>query len=138
TARALTDEERRTLQEWVDAFYGQFLDRVAEGRRLPRERVDELGRGRVWSGNQALERGLVDKIGGLREAIAAAKSRAGIAQDEPVLLDDEGKREVSFLPALQVLPGSFRPLSARVLRALSLLGEPGTLRAILPFDLEVN
>jgi len=138
TARALTDEERRTLQEWVDAFYGQFVDRVAEGRRLPRERVDELGRGRVWSGNQALERGLVDKIGGLREAIAAAKSRAGIAQDEPVLLDDEGKREVSFLPALQVLPGSFRPLSARVLRALSLLGEPGTLRAILPFDLEVN
>ena len=38
TARALTDEERRTLQEWVDAFYGQFVDRVAEGRRLPRER----------------------------------------------------------------------------------------------------
>ena len=75
----------------------------------------------------------------------AAKARAGIAPDEPVLLDDEGKREVSFLPALQVLPGalqvlpgSLRPLSARALRALSLLGEPGTLRAVLPFDLEVN
>ena len=138
TARALTDEERRTLQGWVEAFYDQFVDRVAEGRHLPRERVDELGRGRVWTGHQALERGLVDKMGGLREAIEAAKARAGLAPDEPVLLDDQGKREVSFLPALQVLPGSLRPLSARALRALSLLGEPGTLRAVLPFDLEVN
>jgi protease IV len=138
TARALTDDERRTLQGWVEAFYDQFVDRVAEGRHLPRERVDELGRGRVWTGQQALERGLVDKVGGLREAIEAAKARAGLAPDEPVLLDDEGKREVRFLPALQLLPGSLRPLSARALRALSLLGEPGTLRAVLPFDLEVN
>ena len=120
TARALTDEERRTLQDWVEAFYGQFVDRVAEGRHLPRERVDELGRGRVWTGHQALERGLVDKVGGLREAIEAAKARAGLAPDEPVLLDDQGKREVSFLPALQLLPGSLRPLSARALRALAL------------------
>jgi protease-4 len=138
TARALTDEERRTLQGWVEAFYGQFVDRVAEGRRLPRQRVDELGRGRVWTGQQALERGLVDKMGGLRDAIDAAKVRAGLPPDEPVSLDDEGKLEVSFLPAFQLLPGSLRPLSARALRALSLLGEPGTLRAVLPFDLEVN
>src|SRR6266849_3972911 len=89
TARALTDEERRTLQGWVEAFYDQFVDRVAEGRHLPRERVDELGRGRVWTGHQALERGLVDKMGGLREAIEAAKARAGLAPDEP-LLDDQG------------------------------------------------
>jgi protease-4 len=138
TARALTDEERAMLQHWVDAFYEQFVERVAEGRRLPRERVDEMGRGRVWTGRQAQERGLVDKLGGLREAIESAKARAGIPSDEPVLLDDEGKREVSFLPALQVLPGALQPLSARALRALSLLGEPGTLRAVLPFDLEVN
>jgi len=138
TARGLTDEERRTLQEWVDAFYAQFVDRVAEGRHLPRERVDELGRGRVWTGRQALDRGLVDKMGGLREAIQAAKVRAGLAPDEPVSLDDPGKAEVSLFPALQVLPGALRPLPARALRALALLGEPGTLRAVLPFDLEVN
>jgi protease-4 len=138
TARALTDEERRTLQAWVDAFYAQFVERVAEGRHLPPQRVDELGRGRVWTGNQALERGLVDRIGGLRQAITAAKARAGIDADEPVMLDDPGKREVGLLPALHILPGSLRPLSERVLRALSLLGQPGTLRAVLPFDLEVN
>jgi protease-4 len=138
TARALSDEEKKTLQAWVDSFYDQFVDRVAEGRHLPRDRVDELGRGRVWTGRQAQERGLVDKMGGLRDAITSAKARAGIGVDEPVLLDDQGKREVSFLPSVQVLPGSLAPLSARALRALSLLGEPGTLRAVLPFDLEVN
>jgi protease IV len=138
TARALSDEERATLQAWVDAFYQEFVDRVAEGRHMARQRVDELGRGRVWTGRQALERGLVDKLGGLREAIQAAKVRAGISPEEPVLLDDEGKREVGFAPALELLPGSLRPLPARVLRALSFLGEPGTLRAVLPFDLEVN
>ena len=138
TVRPLTDEERRTLQQWVDAFYDQFVDRVADGRHLPRERVDELGRGRVWTGRQALDRGLVDKMGGLRDAIQAAKVRAGIAPDEPVSLDDPGKGEVSFLPGLQVLPSALQPLSARALRALALLGEPGTLRAVLPYDLEVN
>jgi len=138
TARALTDEEKKTLQAWVDSFYAQFVERVAEGRHMPRERADQLGRGRVWTGRQAQERGLVDKLGGLRDAIASAKARAGIGADEPVLLDDAGKREVSFLPSVQVLPGSLAPLSARALRALSLLGDPGTLRAVLPFDLEVN
>jgi protease IV len=138
TARSLSDEEKKTLQAWVDAFYEQFVDRVAEGRHLPRERVHEMAQGRVWSGRQAQERGLVDKMGGLRDAIASAKARAGIGADDPVLLDDQGKREVSFLPSVQVLPGSLAPLSQRALRALSLLGEPGTLRAVLPFDLEVN
>jgi protease IV len=138
TTRALTPEERRMMQRWVDTFYAQFVDRVAEGRRLSRERVEELARGRIWSGQQALERGLVDKLGGLREAIQAAKVRAGIAPEDPVLLDDEGKREVSVAPALQLLPGALRPVSTRTLRALSLLGQPGTVRAVLPFDLEVN
>ena len=77
-------------------------------------------------------------MGGLRDAIQAAKVRAGIAPDEPVSLDDPGKGEVSFLPGLQVLPSALQPLSARALRALALLGEPGTLRAVLPYDLEVN
>jgi protease-4 len=138
TARALTPDERRMMQGWVDVFYEQFVDRVAQGRRLSRERIDVLGRGRVWSGQQALERGLVDKLGGLREAIQAAKLRARIAPEDPVLLDDPGKRVVSLGPTLQLLPGALRPIPTRTLRALSLLGEPGTVRAALPFDLEVN
>jgi protease-4 len=138
SARAMTEEERRMMQQWVDVFYEQFVERVAQGRHLPRERVGELARGRVWSGQQAVERGLIDKLGGLREAIQAAKVRAGIAPEELVVLDDPGKREVSVAPVLQLLPGALRPMSARTVRALSLLGGPGTVRAALPYDLEVN
>jgi protease-4 len=138
STRAMTPEERRMMQAWVDVFYGQFVDRVAQGRHLPRERVEELARGRVWSGQQAIERGLIDKLGGLREAIQAAKVRAGIAPEEQVTLDDPGKRELGVAPVLQLLPGALRPASERAVRALSLLGVPGTLRAALPFDLEVN
>jgi len=134
----LSGDERRMMQQWVDAFYVQFLDRVAQGRHLSRERVGELAGGRVWSGQQALERGLVDKLGGLRQAIQAAKVRAGIGPEEAVTLDDPGKREVSVAPVLELLPGALRPMSSHAVRALSLLGAPGTVRAALPFDLEVN
>ncbi|HWE22776.1 MAG TPA: signal peptide peptidase SppA [Myxococcales bacterium] len=138
TARMMTPEERTMMQQWVDASYALFVERVAQGRHMPRERVAELARGRVWSGQQALERGLVDKLGGFRDAIAAAKVRAGIAPDDPVVVDDPGKREVSVAPVLQFLPGALKSISERTVRALSLLGEPGTVRAALPFDLEVN
>ena len=126
------------MQGWVDAFYDQFVDRVAEGRRLSREQVDAVGRGRVWTGRQAQERGLVDRLGGLEEAIRIAKARAGIAPDEGVRLDDPGKTRVSLGPGLDIVPAALHPIPERSLRALSLLGAPGTLRAALPFDLEVN
>jgi len=68
----------------MDYAYGVFVDRVAQGRRLTPERVDELGQGRVWTGAQARENGLVDEIGGLTAAVAAAKSAAGIPEGEEV------------------------------------------------------
>jgi protease-4 len=138
TARGLTAEERAMMQGWVDDFYAQFVERVAEGRNLPRERVDALGRGRVWSGQQALDNRLVDSLGGFAEAVDGAKSLAGIAADEQVTLDDPGRGHLSLWPDLQLLPSSLQAIPARTLRALSLLGEPGTVRAVLPFDLEVN
>jgi len=61
-----------------------------------------------------------------------------MAPDDPIVLEDPGKRELGVAPVLQFLPGALRSFSERTLRALSLLGEPGTIRAALPFDLEVN
>jgi protease IV len=126
------------VQDWVDSSYALFVDRVAQGRRLSRERVGELARGRVWSGQQALERGLVDKLGGFSEAIQAAKARAGLASGDDIVLDDPGKREVNVAPVLEFLPGALKSVPERTVRVLSLIGEPGTIRAALPFDLEVN
>ncbi len=81
-----TPAERAAVERMIDAAYQLFVDRVAEGRKLPRERVLELAGGRVWTGEQALERRLVDRLGGLPEAVAAARERAGLPRDEAVEL----------------------------------------------------
>jgi len=82
--RPWTAEERAAIERQLGAVYRQFVERVAEGRKLPREQVEALAEGRVWTGQQALERKLVDRLGGLSEAFALARERAGIAADDVV------------------------------------------------------
>ncbi len=83
--RGFTDEERRELEHKVDQFYDTFLDRVSRGRGLTKEQVDAVGRGRVCTGQQALARHLIDHLGGLREALAAAREAASLPADAPIL-----------------------------------------------------
>ncbi len=83
--RPFTDDEREVLAVKVKQFYDLFVARVAEGRRMTPDAVDAIGRGKVWSGAQASERGLVDSIGGLREAIDAAIADGGLPLDAPVV-----------------------------------------------------
>ena len=78
SSRKLTDDERERLQLLVDSFYTEFLDRVATGREMATEAIDSLGQGRVWLGDAALARGLVDAHGGLHKAVELAKAEAGI------------------------------------------------------------
>ncbi|HZR11585.1 MAG TPA: S49 family peptidase, partial [Myxococcales bacterium] len=139
-ARGLTDAERKTLQSWVGSFYDDFVARVAEARGLSTAEVDRVAQGRVWTGAQALERKLVDRLGGFEDALAEAKRRAGLDPDEEVQLDDEERISVNVADfagatALDAIPLGLGP---RAVRALRLLGEPGTVRAALPFDLEVQ
>ena len=79
TNRKLTPEEYLLVQEEVDAIYDQFLSRVAEGRGMTKERVNEIARGRVWTGRDAMKIGLVDKLGGITEAIAYAAKKSNIS-----------------------------------------------------------
>jgi protease-4 len=81
-----TDEQRDAYRAQLEAVYTDFTQRVADGRDLPIERVMEIARGRVWTGAQALDLGLVDEIGGFRDAVAAAKELAGIAPEDGVQL----------------------------------------------------
>ena len=76
--RSLDAYERQVLQNAVDRYYGQFIDLVAEERGLSRSYVDSIGQGRVWSGSRALQLGLVDALGGMKEAEEAARSLAGL------------------------------------------------------------
>jgi protease-4 len=80
-AKPWTPAERAAVEKQVDATYANFLDRVAQGRRLPKAEVEKLAAGRVWSGQQALDRKLVDRLGGLADALALARERAGLAPD---------------------------------------------------------
>jgi ClpP class serine protease len=74
------------LQTSVLDTYQLFLTRVADGRGLSIERVDEIGQGRVWTGRQALEVGLVDELGGLHTAVRRAKEAVDLAATDDVYL----------------------------------------------------
>ena len=82
--RPLTDAERETFRSVIADIYRSFVERVAEGRKMPAEEVDRVAQGRVWTGTQAVRHGLVDEVGGLDAALTAAKREAGIAADTPV------------------------------------------------------
>jgi protease-4 len=85
-ARQYNPDELKKLNEQLQAFYDQFVEKVAASRRSTPERIDALAQGRVWTGRQARERGLVDELGGLDEAIALAKQRANIPAESDVEL----------------------------------------------------
>lgn len=101
TNRKLTPEEFLLVQEEVDAIYDQFLSRVAEGRGMTKERVNEIARGRVWTGRDALEIGLVDKLGGISDAIAYAAKKSNISA--PKVLYYPLKKEDPWLSLLEDL-----------------------------------
>ena len=79
-----TADEQQLVARWLDHIYADFTGKVAAGRGLPADRVHELARGRVWTGADARERGLVDELGGLDDAAAIARRRAGLGPAAPV------------------------------------------------------
>jgi protease IV len=85
-SRPYNPEELKKVNEQLQAFYDQFVEKVAESRHSQPEKIDALAQGRVWTGRQAKENGLIDQLGGLDRAIAVAKQRAKIAADMEVEL----------------------------------------------------
>jgi len=83
----LGDQERARIQAEAESFYRMFVDRVATSRRLSTEAVEAAAQGRVWTGRQALSRGLIDELGGIDDALDRAKTLSGIPAGEPVLVE---------------------------------------------------
>jgi protease IV len=81
-----TDEQHANVEAEADLNYTDFVERVAQGRKMSVEAVEAIARGRVWTGADAKERGLVDELGGLRTAITRAKALAGLEPDADVRL----------------------------------------------------
>jgi protease-4 len=82
--RNLTDQEREKVERALALYYKDFVKKVAEGRKMEYSAVDSIGQGRVWSGREGKQVGLVDVLGGLQTAIRIARERAGIAAGEEV------------------------------------------------------
>lgn len=83
--RGFTDDERAELQRKVQQFYDVFLDRVSQGRHMSKEEVDAVGQGRVWAGQQAMDRHLVDAMGGIRHALDYARELTHLPKDAPIV-----------------------------------------------------
>ena len=94
--RSLTPEERALLKKQILWIYDEFTTKVAEGRGLQKNEVDKIGKGRVWTGQQAKELGLVDEIGGLSKAIELAKELIQTPSGESVRLEVWPKKTSFF------------------------------------------
>jgi protease-4 len=83
--REFSEDERARFAATIDAIYNDFVAKVAAGRRRPIPEIEAVARGRVWTGQDALEAGLVDELGGIRDATRIARERADLPEDAPVL-----------------------------------------------------
>jgi len=82
-----TPEQWAHLQDWLDRVYSDFTIKVAAGRQLPKERVLEIAKGRIWTGEDAKERGLVDELGGFPVALRLIREAIGRAPEAPMHLN---------------------------------------------------
>jgi protease-4 len=97
-ARPLNQEEGVLIQAYVERFYDVFLTRVSEGRGKTKEEIDAIGQGRVWTGNQALNLGLVDELGNIDDAI---KSAAGLAEITDYSINEYPAQKDIFMSLLE-------------------------------------
>ncbi len=145
--RPKTGDELAVIQSMVDWIYDEFITKVADARSLDREVVQEIAQGRVWSGVQAKELGLVDEIGGLDAALAHAATTAGLGADYRLV---EFPREKPLAEALVDMIDGIRPATRsgvaerwltrlqEPLTSLDKFNDPRGVYARLPVDLRIR
>jgi protease-4 len=131
-ARPWSAAERALLQTQVERLYRTFLDRVAEGRRMPVEEVEAVAAGRVWTGQQAFDRRLVDRLGTLVDAVALAREKAGLGPEDPfeLLRFPAGPGRLARLAAAALAAGEAGEGGESLLRAAAELPEVRTAAAL--------
>lgn len=115
-SRPITEEERALLQESIDSFYNAFIDMIVKARKLPREAILKVADGRVFSGRQALEYGLIDAIGGEAEALEWLRKERGIDSKLEVKDVESKDKFDKFLDKLSEYVGIAPPSSLTWLR----------------------
>ncbi len=149
--RPYTDEERKFIKTRLHYMYGRFTKAVADGRKMTQSAVNDVGRGRVWTGVQAMPIKLIDRFGGIGDAISYAKMKAGMKQGERAQVLFLPKPKSSLLQRLTGIPGlgkakRERTVTKKLIRLLpgaslllgalpwSVLMEPNTVQMRLPFS----
>ena len=127
-----TPEQWADLNRQADAIYADFTQKVATGRKIPLSKVQDIARGRVWSGADANTRGLVDKLGGFWMATETAKKLAGISSDTTVVFR-KYPRQKSFFEALNEAFGG-TSATVRSMERLSTLLDSPPVRAVEAAD----
>jgi len=141
-SRPLTAEERSIIQVAIDSIYMEFKERVATGRGKSLDDIESIAQGRIWTGSQAMQNGLVDMLGNLDSAIAIAASRAGITdysireypkQKDPLekLLGGFSSEAETFFMKRKL--GQFYPLFKKLQEIKDLSG----IQARIPFEVEI-
>ena len=95
--RTMSKEEKRLLQDLIDDVYSQFVRAIAEGRNIPEERVRKFADGRIFSGKQAKELGLVDELGGLEHTVQLAAKLSGLEKKAFIRLEEKERFKLSEL-----------------------------------------
>jgi len=150
-----SDEERAKFEDWIKTtYYQDFVPKVAKGRKKDPQFVDSVGQGRVWTGAQARERGLVDEFGGLDKAIEVAKQLAKIPADKGVervilpypttileqLLSGEGENSNTRIEQQREVFAALPEDARRALRFMALMDKMknGETMLLMPFDLRIK
>jgi protease IV len=149
-ARPRTPQELAISQQMINDIYDDFLNKVAESRKIPKQKVAEIAQGRVWSGVDAKKIGLVDDIGGLNDAIIYAAQAAKLEQDweleeypvvdsweEKLLKQFAGSKEIQSLQSQDPLTTELLKVKAE-LSALKSFNDPHGVYVRLPFNFKLD
>jgi protease-4 len=151
SSRRFTDSEREVVRAMMEDTYKQFTTKAAEGRNMPLEELKKLAGGRIYSGRQAVENGLVDQLGTLDDAIQVAKQLAGIEKDTKVTIERlpeptnffeslfgelDAEEEVSLGTALAPLAPELAEIAQKAYRLRAVFDRPASL--VMPFELEIR
>jgi protease-4 len=141
-SRPLTAEERAIIQTYIDSIYLDFKERVASGRNQTVDYIDSIAQGRVWTGTQAMARGLVDVMGSLDDAVAIASEKAGLTeyslkefprQKEPFEMILEGFGSEAEAYVMKKKFGQYFPMMQKLEEIQRMKG----IQARMPFELEI-
>lgn len=144
--RPMNDDEKAILQKYINRGYDLFLTRCSEGRNMSKERMNEIAQGRVWTGSQALEIGLVDELGGLNDAIKDAAKLVSLTDyslgeyPKPVSflesLFDISKESIATRAMKEYLGEDFELL--KTMREMKELKSQDFIQARMPYEIEIR